>query len=80
MRGIRLGTNFAIFVLFFGVALLEAFQTGNWIKAVFWVAIAFWWLTILAEESKCNVHSFRGKRFGAADFYCSMDLISRRII
>ena len=39
MRGIRLGTNFAIFVLFFGVALLEAFQTGNWIKAVFWVAI-----------------------------------------
>ena len=39
MRGIRLGTNFAIFVLFFGVALLEAFQTGNWIKAVLWVAI-----------------------------------------
>lgn len=39
MRKIRFGTNFAVFVLFFGVALLEAFQTGNWIKALFWAGI-----------------------------------------
>ena len=41
MGKIRLGTNFAVFVLFFGVALLEAFQTGNLIKALFWVGLGF---------------------------------------
>lgn len=39
MRKIKLSTNFAIFLLFFGVAALEAFQTANWAKAAFWVAI-----------------------------------------
>jgi len=39
MKKISLGTNFTIFLLFFGVATLEAFQTHNWIKAGFWVAI-----------------------------------------
>lgn len=39
MKGINLGTNFAVFVLFFGVSLLEAFQTRNWLKALFWLAI-----------------------------------------
>jgi len=39
MESIRIGTNFTIFLLFFGVALLEAFQTRNWAKAAFWLAI-----------------------------------------
>jgi hypothetical protein len=39
MTKIRLGTNFTIFLLFFGVATLEALQTANWIKAAFWLAI-----------------------------------------
>ena len=39
MKKIRLGTNFTVFLLFFGVAMLEAFQTRNWIKAGFWLAI-----------------------------------------
>jgi hypothetical protein len=39
MRGLKLGTGFTVFVLFFGVATLEAFQTRNWLKAVFWLAI-----------------------------------------
>jgi hypothetical protein len=39
MKMIRLGTNFAVFALFFGVAVLEAFQTQNWLKAGFWLAI-----------------------------------------
>ncbi|HZI52358.1 MAG TPA: hypothetical protein VFD56_01540 [Chitinophagaceae bacterium] len=39
MNKLRLGTNFAVFLLFFGVAALEAFQTRNWLKAVFWLAI-----------------------------------------
>ena len=41
MKKIRLGTNFIVFLLFFGVATLEAFQTRNWIKAAFWMAIGF---------------------------------------
>ena len=40
MRKIKLGTNFTIFVLFFGLALLEAFQTRDWLRAAFWLAIA----------------------------------------
>jgi uncharacterized membrane protein len=39
MGRLKFGTNFALFVLFFGVALLDAFQSGNWIRAIFWVAI-----------------------------------------
>lgn len=39
MKKIKLGTNFAVFLLFFGVAMLEAFQTRNWIKSIFWIAI-----------------------------------------
>jgi len=32
-------TNFTIFLLFFGVAAVEAFQTKNWLKVFFWVAL-----------------------------------------
>ena len=39
MRKLQFGTNLTVFLLFFGVALLEAFQTRNWIKAAFWLAI-----------------------------------------
>jgi hypothetical protein len=39
MKRFRLGTNVTVFVLFFGVALLESIQSGNWLKAIFWVAI-----------------------------------------
>jgi hypothetical protein len=39
MKSIKLGAGFAIFILFFGVAALEAFQTSNWLKAAFWAAI-----------------------------------------
>jgi hypothetical protein len=38
MNLIRL-TGITIFLLFFGVAVLEAFQTRNWPKAAFWLAI-----------------------------------------
>ena len=39
MTRVKLGTNFTVFLLFFGAAALEAFQTRNWIKAAFWLAI-----------------------------------------
>ena len=40
MSSLRLGSNFAVFALFFGLSLLEAFQAGNWLRAAFWLAIA----------------------------------------
>ncbi len=39
MKRIKLGSNFAVFILFFGIATIEAFQSHNWLKACFWVAI-----------------------------------------
>jgi hypothetical protein len=40
MNKIRLGTNFTIFLLFFGLATLEALQKADWLRAAFWFAIA----------------------------------------
>jgi hypothetical protein len=39
MRKLTFGTNFTIFLLFFGVATLDAIQTANWIRVGFWAAI-----------------------------------------
>lgn len=35
----KAGTNTAVFILFFGMALLETIQERNWIKAALWLAI-----------------------------------------
>jgi hypothetical protein len=48
MKRIRLGPNFAVFLLFFGAAALEAFQTLTWIKAAFWLTIGI--VFLLAEN------------------------------
>ena len=53
MKKLRLGTNFAVFLLFFGVAALEAFQTYNWIKAAFWLVIGV--VFLLADNNKSPV-------------------------
>jgi hypothetical protein len=39
MRRFALGTNVTIFLLFFGLSLIEALETRNWLKVAFWVAI-----------------------------------------
>jgi len=41
MNKIKLGTNFTVFLLFFGIAAIEAFRSGNQVKVVFWLAIGF---------------------------------------
>lgn len=45
--------GFAIFLLFFGVAVLESFQSRNWIKAAFWLAIGlvFLWADNLRKPA-----------------------------
>ncbi len=35
----KLGVNFAVFVLFFGIALIEAFQKQNWLEAALFLAL-----------------------------------------
>ena len=39
MKKIRMSTNFTVFLLFFGVSVIEAFQTRNWLLTVFWLLI-----------------------------------------
>jgi len=36
---VRFGANFVIFLLFFGIAALDAIQAENWLRAAFWFAI-----------------------------------------
>ena len=60
MKRISLGVNFAIFALFFGVATLEAIQTRNWIKAVFWLAIGL--VFLLADSLKVVSKDLRKSR------------------
>ena len=57
MKKLTLGTNFAVFLLFFGVATLETFQTRNWLKAAFWFAIGIVFLvTDNFKHNKEGVH------------------------
>ena len=49
MKRIRFGPNFTIFLLFFGVAALEAFESRSWVKAAFWLAIG---TVFLAADSR----------------------------
>jgi hypothetical protein len=44
-------TNTAVFILFFGVAVIEAVQTKNWLKVAFWFAIG---LVFLLGDFKKN--------------------------
>ena len=45
-------TNFAVFILFFGVAAVEAIQTRNWLKVVFWFAIGLVFLMADLRKKK----------------------------
>ena len=40
MKNFKFGTNFAIFILFFGAALLDALQTQNWLRVAVFMALA----------------------------------------
>ena len=39
MRASSLQRGFIIFILFFGVSLLEAVEGAHWLSVVFWLAI-----------------------------------------
>lgn len=50
MKNIRLGHNFAVFILLLSVALFEALQSSNWGKAALWMVIGI--VFLLADNFK----------------------------
>ncbi len=40
----KLPESFTVFLLFFGLSVLEAFRTRNWINVAFWIGIAIMFL------------------------------------
>ena len=45
----RVGTNVAIFILFFGITLIEAIQNKDWLLAVFFLLVG---LVFLYSDNK----------------------------
>ena len=50
MKKLKPGPGFTIFILFFGIAALDAFQTHNWSAIIFWLAIGV--VFLLADNLK----------------------------
>jgi hypothetical protein len=50
MNRIRLGQGFVIFILFFGIALLDAIHQFDWLKTLFWLATGC--IFIIADNLK----------------------------
>jgi hypothetical protein len=44
MKLLRLPASFTVFLIFFGISLLEAFRTRNWVNVAFWIGIAIMFL------------------------------------
>ncbi len=44
MKKFKLHTSFAVFLIFFGISVLEAFRTRDWIECAFWVGIGMMFL------------------------------------
>jgi hypothetical protein len=39
MNSFRLGTNVTVFLLFFGISLLDAVRSHDWLSSALWLAI-----------------------------------------
>jgi hypothetical protein len=50
MKKIRLGQGFTVFILFFGIALLDAVHTFDWVRIVFWLGTGL--VFIIADNLK----------------------------
>ena len=46
---IKVGSNFAVFILFFGLALVEAIQSQDWLKAGIFFVLGV--IFLLADSS-----------------------------
>lgn len=45
-------TNLAVFIIFFGIALIEAFQKQNWLEAALFLALGV--ISLWADVRKVN--------------------------
>jgi hypothetical protein len=54
MKGLKISTGFAVFIIFFGIALIEALQKQNWLEALLFtlLGIVFVW----ADNKKSKTH------------------------
>ena len=50
MKLLKIRPGFTVFILFFGISLLEAFRTRNWINVAFWVGIGI--IFLIADNLK----------------------------
>jgi uncharacterized membrane protein len=57
MQRIPTGVNMTIFILFFGISMLDAFASRNWWRSAFWLLIAVVFLVgdRLGRRSESNV-------------------------
>jgi hypothetical protein len=44
MTSLGFGTNTAVFLIFFGLALLDALTSGNWLRSAFWIVVGLLFL------------------------------------
>jgi hypothetical protein len=45
----------AVFVMFFGISLLDALTGGHWLRALFWIAMgAAFWALQAAEQRRAT--------------------------
>ncbi len=54
MKKFKLGANFTVFILFFGVALIEALEKQNWLEAALFIlsGLLFLWADVRESENK----------------------------
>jgi len=51
-------TNLTIFILFFGISVLDAIRGGHWLRILFWVVVAACFL--LADRREMAKRAPRG--------------------
>ena len=55
MRPSNLQVSFAIFIIFFGLSLLEALRSGNWLYSAFWILIGIVFLILGSRRKIGNI-------------------------
>ena len=59
MTRLRFGTNMAVFFIFFGISLLDAFQLRSWPWALFWMGIGLVFLFADRQRARPDAHDGR---------------------
>ena len=52
MKTLKLGANVTIFLLFFGMSLLDALRSHDWLRALLWLALALVFLRADALKTR----------------------------